>query len=62
MSFANSSLLIKKKERKISISLIYVDDLAITGDDKEEIKNIRHNLAIWQMEELAELKHFSSLR
>ncbi|XP_020104098.1 uncharacterized protein LOC109721092 [Ananas comosus] len=59
---ADSSLFVKKQQEKISIVLVYVDDLIITRDDEEEINSIRENLSIrFQMKELGELRHFLGL-
>ena len=42
--------------------LVYVDDLIITGDNIEEIRQTRENLSIrFQMKELGELRHFLGL-
>lgn len=59
---ADSSLFVKSQEGKLSIVLVYVDDLIITGDDKDEIQRTRKNLSVrFQMKELGELKHFLGL-
>ncbi|CAA0812714.1 cysteine-rich RLK (RECEPTOR-like protein kinase) 8 [Striga hermonthica] len=60
---ADSNLFIKKRERKLAIMLVYVDDIIITGDDEEEIQQTRKNLLVrFQMEELGEFKHFLGLK
>lgn len=49
-------------EGRISVILIYADDLIITGDYEEEINEIRANLSVcFQMKELGELQHFLGL-
>ncbi|CAA0823425.1 cysteine-rich RLK (RECEPTOR-like protein kinase) 8 [Striga hermonthica] len=59
---ANSNLFVKKRERKLAIVLVYVDDIIITRDDGEEIQQTRRNLLVrFQMKELGELKHFLGL-
>ncbi|CAA0831452.1 cysteine-rich RLK (RECEPTOR-like protein kinase) 8 [Striga hermonthica] len=59
---ADSNLFVKKRERKLAIVLVYVDDIIITGDDEEEIQQTRRNLLVrFQMKELGELKHFLGL-
>ena len=59
---ADSSLFVKVQEGKLSIVLVYVDDLIITGDEKDEIQRTRANLSVrFQMKELGELKHFLGL-
>ena len=52
----------KECNGKLAIVLVYVDDLIITGDDKEVVCQIRSNLSLrFQMKELGELKHFLGL-
>ena len=52
----------KAEDGKVVAVLVYVDDLIITGDDEDEICQIRANLYIrFQMKELGELKHFMGL-
>ena len=59
---ADSSLFVKANGKKLAIVLVYVDDLIITGDDEEEIRRTRENLAVrFQMKELGQLKHFLGL-
>lgn len=55
----NSSFFIKARNGRLSIVLVYVDDLVVTGDDVEEIDRIRKKLSVrFQMKEL---KHFMGL-
>ena len=62
MAPANSSLSVKAREGRITIVLVYVDDLIITGDDKTEIQQTETNLSVrFQMKDLGELKHFLGL-
>lgn len=59
---ANSSLFVKSQDEKLATVLVYVDDLIITGDDKEEIQRTKENLSIrFQMKKFGELKHFLGL-
>ena len=59
---ADSSLFVKIQGEKLSIVLVYVDDIIITGDDTSEIQRTRENLSVrFQMKELGELKHFLGL-
>ena len=52
----------KARDGNLSVVLVYVDDLIITGDDEIEIDQIRSNLSIrFHMKELGELKHFLGL-
>ena len=55
----DSSLFIKVRNDKITIVVVYMDDLIIIKDDEVEIGQIRGKLsACFQMKELRELKHF----
>ncbi|KAA3467751.1 Integrase, catalytic core [Gossypium australe] len=58
----DSRLFVKVSEGKLAIVLVYVDDLIITGDDSEEIHQVRQNFSVrFQMKELGQLKHFLGL-
>ena len=62
MAPADSSLFVKTRNGRLAIVLVYVDDLIITGDDEEEISQIKENLSVrFQMKELGRLKHFLGL-
>ena len=59
---ANSSLFVKAREGKLAIILIYVDDLIITRDDVNEIRQTKKNLSVrFQMKELGDLNYFLGL-
>ncbi|KAL0415705.1 UNVERIFIED_CONTAM: Retrovirus-related Pol polyprotein from transposon RE2 [Sesamum latifolium] len=59
MTSADSSLFIKAKERKLVVMLVYVDDLIITGDCKEEVLQTKENLSVrFQMKELGHRSTF----
>lgn len=59
---SDSSLFVKTQGGKLSVVLVYVDDLIITGDNNEEIQRVKENLSVrFQMKELGELKHFLGL-
>ncbi|XP_031503834.1 uncharacterized mitochondrial protein AtMg00810-like [Nymphaea colorata] len=59
---ADSSLFLKTRGTKLTILLIYVDDLIITGYDNEEINIIREYVTVrFEMKELGELRHFLRL-
>lgn len=63
LALTDSSLFVKLQNEKLTIMLIYVADLIITGDDKEEIHQAKENLPIrFQMKELGELKYFLGLQ
>ncbi|KAL1549825.1 Beta-galactosidase 8 [Salvia divinorum] len=58
-SHSDHTLFIKKKYDKVTCLIIYVDDMIITGDDKEEIKNLKENLSKeFEMKDLGVLKYF----
>ena len=62
MAHTDSSLFIKVHEVKMTVVLVYVDDLIITSDDEAEVRQIKENLAIrFQVKELRELKYFLGL-
>lgn len=47
---------------RITVVLIYVDDLIVTRDDKSEVTLIRESLLVrFEMKELGELNHFIGL-
>ncbi|KAA0037683.1 putative mitochondrial protein [Cucumis melo var. makuwa] len=59
---ADSSLFVKAQDSKVAIILVYMDDLIITGDHIEEVRQIKQNLLVcFEMKELGELKHFLGL-
>ncbi|CAN1121074.1 Retrovirus-related Pol polyprotein from transposon TNT 1-94 [Linum perenne] len=44
---------------KMAILIVYVDDIIITGDDSEEIQQLKLNLAsVFDLKDLGELKYF----
>lgn len=43
---ADSSLFVKKQNKKLAIVLVHVDDLIITSDDTDEIQKTRENLSV----------------
>ncbi|KAL1548051.1 Beta-galactosidase 8 [Salvia divinorum] len=56
---SDHTLFIKKNDDKVTCLIIYVDDMIITGDDKEEIKNLKENLSKeFEMKDLGVLKYF----
>ena len=47
------TLFIKHKEGKITVLIVYVDDMVLTGDDLSEMKALQEHLAIeFQMKEI----------
>ena len=62
MALTYLSLFMKVQNGKITIVLVYVDDLINIEDNEEEIGQIRNNLFVcFQMKGLRELKHFLGL-
>ena len=56
------SLFVKVREGKLTIVLVYVDDLTITIENIKEIHQTRENLLVrFQMKELGQLKRFLRL-
>ena len=49
----------KQAGSKISIALVYVDDLLLTGDDEEEICKLKQNLdKAFTIKDLGSLRYF----
>ena len=62
MAPTDSSLFTKVRNDKITIVLVYIDDLIIIRDDEAKLDQIKGNLSIhFQMKELGELRHFLGL-
>ncbi|KAD4177986.1 hypothetical protein E3N88_26577 [Mikania micrantha] len=58
----DTSLFVKKIDDKVVVVLVYVDDLIITGDVKEEIMQLKANLCVrFKMKDLGKLVHFLGL-
>ena len=58
-SNSDHTLFIKKREGRITCLIIYVDDMIITGDDEEEMAELRTNLfSEFEMKDLGLLKYF----
>ena len=57
-SQADHTLFIKKSRNgKITILIVYVDDIIVTGDDLEEIEKLKKQLAKeFEIKELGQLK------
>lgn len=59
---ADASLFVKRKNSKMAVVLVYVDDLIITGDHTEMISQLKENLCIrFHMKGLGKLSHFLGL-
>ena len=58
-SHSDHTLFLKKRNGLITCLIIYVDDMIITGDDAEEIQNLKENLfREFEMKDLGALKYF----
>ena len=52
-------MLFRSRNGKITILIVYVDDIIITGDDLEEIEKLKKQLAKeFEIKELGQLKYF----
>jgi Reverse transcriptase (RNA-dependent DNA polymerase) len=58
-SESDHTLFYRKRCEKITILIIYVDDIIITGDDQDEIKRLQEQLyKEFEMKDLGRLKYF----
>ncbi|XP_019052185.1 PREDICTED: uncharacterized protein LOC109114293 [Nelumbo nucifera] len=58
-SRADHTLFIRKRNGKLTTLIVYVDDMVITGDDKEEIKRLKEVLAAeFEIKDLGQLRYF----
>jgi Reverse transcriptase (RNA-dependent DNA polymerase) len=58
-SNADHTMFIRRKEEKICILMVYVDDIVLTNNDPTEMKRIKASLAIeFEMKDLGELRYF----
>nr|GEY34820.1 putative RNA-directed DNA polymerase [Tanacetum cinerariifolium] len=58
-SNSDHTLFLKRRGNLITCLIIYVDDMIITGDDKEEIAKLRKSLFTeFEMKDLGKLKYF----
>ena len=58
-SNSDHTLFLKRRMEKLTTLIIYVDDMIVTGDDKEEILRLKDYLATdFEMKDLGGLKYF----
>ncbi|KAI3703311.1 hypothetical protein L1987_73276 [Smallanthus sonchifolius] len=58
-SNADHTLFLKQKDGRVTCLIIYVDDMIITGDDEEEMKQLKRKLfSKFEMKDLGNLKYF----
>jgi len=58
-SNSDHTLFLKRQRGKVTVLIIYVDDMIITGDDEEEIKRLQKQLSgEFEMKDLGGLKYF----
>lgn len=56
---SDHTLFIKRKSGKVTLLIIYVDDMIITGDDTDEMKKLQEYLSTeFEMKDLGGLKYF----
>lgn len=58
-SNSDHTLFIKHNGKKVTVLIVYVDDMIITGDNEEEILKLQEELATnFEMKNLGGLKYF----
>jgi hypothetical protein len=58
-SNAGHTLFIRHKKSKLTLLIVYVDDIVATGDDKEEIAQLKKLLAQeFEINDLRKLQYF----
>ncbi|KAI3809043.1 hypothetical protein L1987_25010 [Smallanthus sonchifolius] len=58
-SNADHTLFLKQRNDRVTCLIIYVDDMIITGDDEEEMKQLKEKLfSKFEMKDLGNLKYF----
>ena len=60
---ADHTLLVKHRGGKVTLLIIYVNDMVVTGDDTEEIKRLQRYLSSeFEMKDLGGLKYFLGIK
>ena len=58
-SDADHTLFVKKNKEEVTVLIVYVDDMEVTGDDPEEMSNLQTVLtAEFELKDLGHLKYF----
>ncbi|PRQ27705.1 putative linoleate 9S-lipoxygenase [Rosa chinensis] len=58
-SNSDHTLFLKNQKGKVTVLIIYVDDMVVTGNDLEEIKKLQSALSVeFEMKDLGSLKYF----
>lgn len=58
-SDADHTRFVKKRSKKVTILIVYVDDMVVTGSDDEEINKLQQILATeFELKDLGNLKYF----
>jgi Reverse transcriptase (RNA-dependent DNA polymerase) len=58
-SDTDHTMFIQRKDEKICILIVYVDDIVLTGNDLAEMKRLKYSLAKeFEMKDLGELRYF----
>src|SRR3954466_8916453 len=58
-SNAHHTLFLRRVGRKMTLLILYVDDIVLTGDDTEEISRLKQKLAReFEIKDLGALKYF----
>ena len=55
---SNHTLFLKKEKGRITCLIIYVDDIVITGNNNEEISDLKKLFIEFEMKDLGNLKYF----
>ena len=62
-SDADHTLFVKRRSKKVTILIVYVDDMVVTGSDDEEINKFQQILAAeFELKDLGNLKYFLGIK
>ena len=58
-SNADHTLFVKRNVHKVTVLIVYVDDIVVTGNDEEEVTHLKMQLAKkFEIKELGPLRYF----